>query len=194
MNLSLARRIHYSYLLFHIRDTNMGPWDLSNSGQKANDNIHGKHQMPRDVCRRKRESASKYLHSHQNVTNTLLSIRINFQRKTCSTKPFSIACAIWDPVKPVYLHPESQKPFQQWQRIPFCTCQRKKGSTMYTTTFLYYCFPLSGFCQISVFYRCVLCVRTHCNGSFFIWWPRILLGPLQTSLSFQLGSFWLFSL
>ena len=69
----------------------------------------------------------------------------------------------------------------------------KKGSTMYTTTFLYYCFPLlSGFCQISVFYRCVLCVRTHCNGSFFIWWPRILLGPLQTSLSFWLGSFWLF--
>ena len=64
---------------------------------------------------------------------------------------------------------------------------------MYTTTFLYYCFPLlSGFCQISVFYRCVLCVRTHCNGSFFIWWPRILLGPLQTSLSFWLGSFWLF--
>ena len=76
---------------------------------------------------------------------------------------------------------------------PLPYLSEKKGSTMYTTTFLYYCFPLlSGFCQISVFYRCVLCVRTHCNGSFFIWWPRILLGPLQTSLSFWLGSFWLF--
>ena len=52
MNLSFVWCIHYELVISDTEAVNTFTnmvWDLSNTGQKANDDIHGKYQMPRDI-------------------------------------------------------------------------------------------------------------------------------------------------